>query len=64
MNSIKKRAKPVVDALKRSYGRNSLEVKLAEMTKRALMMLPLLPIEFITAEVVNFVVWRWMNAFP
>ena len=64
MNSIKKRAKSIVDALKKSNGRNSLEVKVAEMTKRALMMLPLLPIEFITAEVVNFVIWRWRNAFP
>ena len=64
MNNIKKRAKSVVDALKRSIGRNSLEVKLAEMTKRALMMLPLLPIEFITVEVVDFVAWRWRNSFP
>ena len=63
VNSIKKRAKSIVDALKRSNGRNSLEVKLAEMTKRALMMLPLLPIEFIASEVVNFVVWRWRNTF-
>ena len=64
MNNIKKRAKSVVDALKRSNGRNSLEVKLAEMTKRALMMLPLLPIEFITVEAVNLIAWRWRNAFP
>ena len=64
MDNIKKRAKSIVDALKRSNGRNSLEVKVAEMAKRALMMLPLLPIEFITAEVVNFVIWRWGNAFP
>ena len=59
VNNLKKRAKRIVDALKNSAGKASREVTLAERTKRALMMLPLLPLDLITVQVVDMIVSRW-----
>ena len=62
--NIKKKARPIIEAIKRAEGKNSLQVKLAEKTKRAIMMLPLLPVEMITIEVVQTIFGRWSAAFP
>lgn len=40
-----------------------METKMGERAKRALMMLPLLPLDLITVEVVDIIIWRWKNAF-
>ena len=50
--------------MKKTVGQNSPEVRLAEKTKRAVMMLPLLPPDLITIEVVNMIFGRWSAAFP
>ena len=64
VNNLKKRAKRIVDALKNSAGKASREVTLAERTKRALMMLPLLPLDLITVQVVDMIVSRWRCEVP
>ena len=63
VSNIKKKARPVIDALKKD-GENTPEVKLAQKTKRAVMMLPLLPMDLITVEVVDMIFWRWSASFP
>ena len=64
MSNIKKKARAIIDALKKTVDQNSPEVRLAETTKRAVMMLPLLPPDLITIEVVNVIFGRWSAAFP
>ena len=61
--NIKKRSRPIVDAVKKAAGQSSHEAGLAEKTKRAFMMLPLLPVDFITVEVVDLIVLRWKSFF-
>ena len=60
--NIKKRARPIIDELKRRTGRNPEIALLAEKTKRAFMMLPLLPPDLISEDVVELIVWRWRQA--
>ena len=64
VSNIKKKARPLIDALKKAVGQNTPEVRLAEKTKRAVMMLPLLPLDLITTEVVAMIFERWAAAFP
>ena len=54
--NIKKHARPVIDGLKMTVGEDARETKMRERTKRALMMLPLLPIDIITVEVVDIII--------
>ena len=61
--NIKKRARPIIDELRRRTGRNPEMTLLAEKTKRAFMMLPLLPPDLICEDVVDMIVWRWRQAF-
>ena len=49
--------------MKKTVGENWFETKLGEKTKRALMMLPLLPVDLITVEVVDLIIGRWKSAF-
>ena len=63
VSNIKKRCKQVIEALKSSLGKDSAEVELAEATKRALMMLPLLPLDLISVDTVDFILWRWRMTF-
>ena len=62
--NIKKKARPVIEAIKKAVGQNTTEVRLAEKTKRAVMMLPFLPIDLITVDVVRMIFGRWAAAFP
>ena len=62
--NIKKKARVVIEELKKKFGAGSAEVRMAEKTKRAVMMIPLLPIEFITSETINMILWRWRSTFP
>ena len=59
VSNVKKRAKKITDGVKKAHGKNSIAARLAERTKRALMMLPLLPVEFISQETVDLIIWRW-----
>ena len=63
VSNIKKRARPIIDALKKSTGPSSELTRMAEGTKRSLMMLPLLPLDLISVEVVDLIVWRWKMRF-
>ena len=56
VSSIKKHARPVIDRLKKTVGEDAMETNIGERTKRALMMLPLLPIDIITVEVVDIII--------
>ena len=58
VSNIKKHARPVIDKLKKTAGEDSFETKKGEQTKRALMMLPLLPVNLITVEVVELIILR------
>ena len=62
--NIKKKARPIIETIKKAVGQNTPEVRLAEKIKRAVMMLPLLPIDLITVEVVQIIFGRWSAAFP
>ena len=63
VSNIKKRARSVVGAIRKAVGQSSNEAVLAEKTKRALMMIPLLPLDLIAVDVVDMIVMRWKN-FP
>ena len=63
VSNIKKRARPVIDHLKKTAGENALETRLGEKTKRGLVMLPLLPDDLITVEVVDLIIGKWKSAF-
>ena len=63
VSNVKKHARPVIDGLKKTVGEDAMETKMGERTKRALMMLPLLPIDLITVEVVDLIIGRWKSAF-
>ena len=62
VSNIKKKARPVIDALKKG-GVNTPEVRLAQKTKSAVMMLPLHPIDLITVEVVVLIFGDGLNHF-
>ena len=64
VSNIKKKARAIIDMLKKNVGQNTPEVRLAEKIKRAIMMLPLLPLDLITIEVVNMIFGRWSAGFP
>ena len=61
--NIKKRARAAVEQIKKAVGKSSHEYLLAEKTKRALMMIPLLPLDLITIEVVDMIIMMW-KSFP
>ena len=63
VSNIKKHARAIVEGIKKAVGRSSNEYLLAEKTKRSLMMIPLLPLDLITVEVVDIIFTRWRN-FP
>ena len=50
VKNIKKRAKLAIEELKKTTGKNSIEVSFAETTKRRMTMLPLVPLDLITVS--------------
>ena len=62
--NIKKKARPIIETIKKAVGQNTPEVRLAEKIKRAVMMLPLLPIDLITVEVVQIIFGDGLPPFP
>ena len=64
VKNIKKKARPVINELKRAVGKRSAEVLFAEITKRRLVMLPLVPIDLITVELVDLIVTAWKDKHP
>ena len=63
VSNLKKRSKPIIEAIKKATGKESEEVKVAERTKRELMMIPLLPLDIISVDVVDFIIRRWKMRF-
>ena len=63
VSNIKKNAKKVIDPMKRTWGNDSPEIKLAHKTKRAIMMLPLVPLDLIGVDVLDIIISRWRDAF-
>ena len=63
VSSLRKRLQPLVNQLARTERENAGITRLAEATKCALMMLPLLPRELITMGLVNAVIGRCTAAF-
>ena len=61
--TIKKNARAAVEQIKKAVGRSAQDYVRAEKTKRALMMIPLLPLDLITIEVVDMIIMRW-KSFP
>ena len=62
--NIRKRTTSLNADIKEAAGQNKEMLELAMKTKRALMMLPLLPEELITPNVLDVVIGRWARAFP
>ena len=63
VSNIKKHARPVIEELKKTTGRDAMETKMGVQAKRALMMLPLLPLGLITVDAVDMIILRWKRAF-
>ena len=63
VSNVKKRARPIIDALKKTSGLSSELMVIAEETKRSLMMIPLLPLDIISVDVVDLIIWRWKMYF-
>ena len=64
VGNVRKQAQKHETLLKDAAGQNQAMVQAANKTKRALMMLPLLPEELICTAVVDLVVGRWKRDFP
>ena len=64
VQNIRKTARPVMTKIKKAEGETSLTFKLAQKTKRRFMMLPLLPEELITSEVLNLILADWKAKVP
>ena len=64
VQNIRKTARPVMTKIKKAEGETSLTFKLAQKTKRRFMMLPLLPEELITPEVIRLVLDDWKARAP
>ena len=62
--NIRKRTTSLNADIKQAAGKNKVMIELAMMTKRALMMLPLLPEELITSHLLDVIIGRWSKAFP
>ena len=62
--NVRKQAQRHETLLKDAAGQNKEMIQAANRTKRALMMLPLLPEELISTAVVDLVVGRWKRDFP
>ena len=62
--NIGKRTTSLNADIKQAAGKNKVMIELAMMTKRALMMLPLLPEELITSHLLDVIIGRWARAFP
>ena len=56
VSNMKKKTKPITDSIRRRWEKGSFELMLAEQTKRAIMMLPLLPLELISVEVLDEII--------
>ena len=54
----------MIDTIRRPWGKGSFELMLAELTKRAIMMLPLLPLDLISVDVLDVIIGRWKYAVP
>ena len=61
--NIRKRSTPIMTAIKRAAGENAAMLRLAEKTKRAVMMLPFLPAELIDPAIVAAIFGRWTAAY-
>ena len=64
MKNTPTRTTPLMTTIRPSAGETSEEYRLAQRTKRRLMMLPLLPEELITLEVVGLVHRSWKEGCP
>ena len=62
--NLRTNASPVMTAIRRAAGKTSEAYKLAQRTKRRLMMLPLLPEELISHEVVQMILRAWQEGCP
>ena len=62
--NIRTKAQPIVKSIERAAGKTSDAYRLAQKTKRRLMMLPLLPEELATQEVLGLVHRAWTDACP
>ena len=64
VQNIRKKATPIITKIKKTVGESAAEFELAEQTKRRLMMLPLLPEERITSEVIDIILADWKAGVP
>mgnify|MGYP004636557411 CR=1 FL=1 len=62
--NVRKHSVSVMAAIKRAVGKNAEKIAAAKKTKRALMMLPLLPEELITVSLVDALLARFDAAVP
>ena len=63
-SNVRKHSVKVMAAIKSSVGQNAENMSAAKKTKRALMMLPLLPEELITTDLVDALLARFDAAVP
>ena len=62
--NIRKKSTKILTKIKTAEGPSSQALKLAQKTKRRFMMMPLLPEEVITSQVVDLIIAAWKAGAP
>ena len=64
IKNLRDKMKDVVNSIKNAEGERSDAFKLAQRTKRRFMMVPLLPEELVTLEIVDLILRAWKDGCP
>ena len=62
--NLREKAQPIVKEVEKADREASKSARLAQVTKRRLMLLPLLPEELVTPEIVVLIIDEWKTGCP